>query len=152
MDRFFKWMASGLGVGYSPVAPGTMGSLLAIPLVLLLLPMPITTYLVTVITFTFVACWISDHAQIIYKELDSSYIVIDEVVGMLFTFVGQEPHWLTIATGLVLFRAFDIWKPWPCSIIDKRMKSGFGVVLDDVIAGIYANIGLWILGYYFPQI
>lgn len=152
MNRFFKLMASGFGAGYSPVASGTVGSLVAIPLVLLFLQMPVTTYLVTVITFTFMACWISDHAQLIYKEHDSHYIVIDEVVGMLFTFVGQEPHWLTIATGFILFRAFDIWKPWPCGYIDKQVKGGLGVVLDDVMAGIYANIGLWILGYYFPQI
>lgn len=152
MDRFFKWMASGLGAGYAPWASGTAGSLLAIPLVLLLLPLPVTSYLVTIITFSFMACWISDNAQLLYKEHDSHHIVIDEVAGMLFTFVGQEPHWLTIATGFILFRAFDIWKPFPCRRIDQRVKGGLGVVLDDVVAGIYANIGLWILGYYFPQL
>lgn len=152
MDRFFKMMASGLGAGYSPVASGTAGSLVAIPLVLLLLPLPMTTYLATVITFTFLAIWVSDHAQLIYKQHDSHYIVIDEIVGMLFTFVGQEPHWLTIVTGLILFRAFDIWKPFPCRRIDQRVKGGLGIVLDDVVAGIYANIGLWILGHYFPQL
>lgn len=152
MNRIIVALASGLGSGYSPVASGTAGSLVAIPLVLLLLPLPVTTYLVTIITFTFLAVWISDHAQILYKQHDSHYIVIDEIAGMLFTFVGQEPHWLTIATGFVLFRMFDIWKPWPCSYIDKHVKGGLGVVMDDVVAGIYANIGLWILGYYFPQI
>lgn len=152
MNHFFKWMASGFGAGHSPVAPGTVGSLLAIPLVLVLLPLPIPTYLVTIITFTFMACWVADNAQIIYKEHDSRHIVIDEVAGMLFTFVGQEPHWLTIVTGFILFRTFDIWKPWPCRRIDQRVKGGLGVVMDDVVAGVYANIGLWILGYYFPQI
>lgn len=152
MDRFFKWMASGLGAGYSPWASGTVGSLLAIPFVLVLLPLPVTSYLVTIITFSFMACWISDNAQLLYKEHDSHHIVIDEVAGMLFTFVGQEPHWLTIATGFILFRAFDIWKPFPCRRIDQCVKGGLGVVLDDVVAGIYANIGLWILGYYFPQL
>lgn len=152
MDRFFKWMASGLGAGYSPWASGTAGSLVAIPLVLWLLPLLVTTYLVTIITFTFLAIWVSDNAQILYKEHDSHHIVIDEIAGMLFTFVGQEPHWLTIATGFILFRTFDIWKPFPCRQIDRRVKGGLGVVLDDVVAGVYANIGLWILGYYFPQL
>jgi phosphatidylglycerophosphatase A len=152
MDRFFKIAATGLGAGYSPWAPGTMGSLVAIPLVLLLLPMPTTTYLATIITFAFLSCWVADNAQNVFKQHDSPRIVIDEVAGMLFTFVGQEMHWLTIATGFVLFRALDIWKPWPCRRIDQRVKGGLGVVLDDVVAGIYANAILWVLGYYFPQI
>ncbi len=152
MDRFFKIFATGLGAGYVPLASGTAGSLVAIPLVLLLLPLPLTTYLATIITFSFLAVWISDNAQLIYKEHDSHLIVIDEIAGMLFTFIGQEPHWLTITTGFILFRAFDIWKPFPCRRIDQRVKGGLGVVLDDVVAGIYANMVLWVLGYYFPQL
>ncbi len=152
MDRIIKILATGLGVGYSPVAPGTMGSLVAIPIVLLLLPLPVTTYIVTTITFCFLACWVSDHAQDIFKQHDSQHIVIDEIAGIMVTFIGQEMHWLTIATGFVLFRALDVWKPWPCRRIDERVKGGLGVVLDDVMAGIYANAILWALGYYFPQI
>lgn len=152
MNRIIVALASGFGAGYSPWAPGTLGSLVAIPLVMLFLPMPTTTYLATIITFSFFAVWVADNAQNIYKEHDSQHIVIDEVAGMLFVFVGQEMHWLTIATGFVLFRALDVWKPWPCRRIDQRVKGGLGVVLDDVVAGIYANAILWVLGYYFPQI
>lgn len=152
MNRFFNLIASGLGAGYVPWVPGTAGSLVAIPLALLLLPLPTTTYLATIITFAFLSVWIADRAQDIHKQHDSHLIVIDEIAGMLFVFVGQEMHWLTIATGFVLFRALDIWKPWPCRRIDQRVKGGLGVVLDDVVAGVYANMMLWILGYYFPQI
>lgn len=152
MNRIILVLSSGLGAGYLPVASGTVGSLVAIPLVLLLLPLPITTYLVTVITFGFLACWVADEATRHYRETDSSKIVIDEIAGMLLVFVGQEMHWLTIATGFVLFRVLDVWKPWPCRWIDQNLHNGTGVVLDDVIAGVYANIGLWILGYFFPQL
>lgn len=152
MNRIIVALASGLGAGYSPVAPGTVGSLVAIPLVLLLLPLPVTTYLVTAITFGFFACWVADEATRYYQQKDAPQIVIDEIAGMLFVFVGQDPNWLTIVTGYSLFRAMDIWKPWPCRWIDKNLHNGTGVVLDDIIAGVYANILLWVLGYFFPQI
>lgn len=152
MKRIILAMASGLGVGYSPVAPGTIGSLVAIPLVLLFLPLPVTTYLVTVITFGFFACWVADEATRHYRQQDASQIVIDEIAGMLCVFVGQDPQWLTLVTGFILFRALDIWKPWPCRWIDQHLHNGVGVVLDDIIAGVYANILLWVLGYFFPQI
>jgi phosphatidylglycerophosphatase A len=152
MNRIIKVLASGLGAGYSPVASGTAGSLVAIPFALLLLPLPLPTYLVTAITFAFFASWVSERARPLYGKSDPHQIVIDEVAGMLFVFVGQDPHWLTWVTGFILFRVMDIWKPFPCRWIDRNLHNGVGVVLDDVLAGIYANGVLWILGYYFPQI
>lgn len=152
MNRIIIAFASGLGTGYSPIAPGTVGSLLAIPLVLMLLVLPLTTYLVTVITFVFMACWFSEQARQIYKVNDSPKIVIDEIAGMLVVFIGQGPSLLTVITGFVLFRVLDVWKPWPCRWIDHKLHNGYGIVLDDVAAGVYANLLLWILAYFFPQI
>jgi len=151
MNRIVLALSSGLGTGYSPIAPGTMGSLLAIPFVLMLLSLPLSTYLVTVITFIFMACWISEQARQIYQVNDAPQVVIDEIAGMLVVFIGQDPSMITVITGFILFRVMDIWKPWPCRWFDKKMHNGYGIVLDDVVAGVYANLLLWVLVYFFPQ-
>lgn len=151
MDRFFKLAGSGLGLGYSPYAPGTCGTLLGIPFILLFAALPLTTYLVTLITLIILACWIADHAQTLFNEPDSGKIVIDEVIGMICAMVGHDTSWLTVVTAFVIFRAMDIWKPFPARWLDRHMHNGAGVVLDDVVAGVYANILLWILIYFFPQ-
>ena len=152
MNRIIIALASGLGAGYSPVAPGSVGSLIAIPLVLSFLALPLTTYIATVNTFIFMSYWVSDQARQIYKVNDAPQIVIDEIAGMLLVFIGQDPGLLTIATGFLIFRVLDVWKPWPCRWIDTQLHNGYGIVLDDVVAGLYANALLWILGYFFPQI
>jgi phosphatidylglycerophosphatase A len=132
------FFATWLGTGYSPIASGTVGTLAAIPLYLLWGNLPILQYLLLLIALTLFSCWVSGKAEVIFNEKDSGKIVIDEVVGYLITMAGVPLSWVSVVLGFFLFRFFDIVKVPPANIIDRRLKNGFGVVLDDVVAGIYA--------------
>lgn len=126
------------GTGFSPVASGTVGTLAAIPLFLLVGRLPLPHYLILLFLLTIFSCWVSDKAEAIFNEKDSGKIVIDEVVGYLVTMTGASISLTAIILGFFLFRFFDIVKVPPANLIDRRLKNGFGVVMDDVVAGIYA--------------
>jgi len=145
MRRFVIIFATWWGTGYSPIASGTVGTLAAIPLYLLLARVPIPYYLLLLIPLTLFSCWISDRAETIFNEKDSGKIVIDEVVGYLVTMTGAPPSLSSVILGFFLFRFFDIVKVPPANIIDRRMENGWGVVLDDVVAGMYACAMLHLL-------
>ncbi|HEX2769005.1 MAG TPA: phosphatidylglycerophosphatase A [Geobacteraceae bacterium] len=145
MRRFVILFATWWGTGYSPIASGTVGTLAAIPLYLLLVRLPILYYLLSLIPLTLFSCWIAGKAETIFNEKDSGKIVIDEVVGYLITMIGASPTWSSVILGFFMFRFFDIVKVPPANIIDRRMKNGWGVVLDDVVAGLYACLLLHIL-------
>jgi phosphatidylglycerophosphatase A len=145
MRRFVILFATWWGTGYSPIASGTVGTLAAIPLYLLLVRLPIPYYLLSLIPLFLFSCWVSDRAETIFNEKDSGKIVIDEVVGYLVTMTGIPLSWGSVILGFFLFRFFDIVKVPPANIIDRRMKNGWGVVLDDVVAGLYACLLLHIL-------
>jgi phosphatidylglycerophosphatase A len=138
MRGFVILFSTWWGTGYSPVASGTVGTLAAIPLYLILAGLPIPYYLLSLISLTIFSCWVSGRAEAIFNEKDSGKIVIDEVVGYLVTMTGVSLSLPAIILGFFLFRFFDIVKVPPANIIDRRMKNGFGVVMDDVAAGIYA--------------
>lgn len=138
MKRFVILTATWWGSGFSPFASGTVGTLAAIPLYLLLARLPLSSYLGTLTVLFFLACWVSGEAERIFGEKDSGKIVIDEVVGFLVTMVAVAPSWQRILAGFLLFRFFDIVKVPPASFFDRRMKNGWGVVLDDVVAGLYS--------------
>jgi len=140
MNRFFLILATGFGVGYSPVAPGTLGTLVAIPIYYFLSENPSPLYEITLIGFFFLSVWISENAEVFFRKKDDSRIVIDEMMGFLITMLWVPKTTLFIIFGFILFRFFDILKPFPIRHLEKRLKGGFGVVLDDVMAGIYANI------------
>ena len=142
-------LATGFGVGYSPIAPGTMGTLLSIPIYLFLSQIPSPLYELTLLTFFFLASWISEQAQKYWATRDDQRIVIDEMMGFLITMLWIPRTIFFISMGLILFRFFDILKPFPIRRLEKRWKGGFGVVLDDVAAGVYVNIILQIISYYF---
>ena len=142
-----KGLASGLGLGYSPVAPGTAGSLLGIPLFWMISSLPWPVYLLTIVTFSCLAMIISDHGERLFNEKDCPCIVIDEVAGMLFTYFLISPTILHIILGFLLFRFFDIAKPFPANWFQNHLPGGIGVVADDLAAGIYANIVLLVLMY-----
>ncbi|MGH7917627.1 MAG: phosphatidylglycerophosphatase A family protein, partial [Candidatus Binataceae bacterium] len=91
------------------------------------------------------ACWIAGKAETIFGRHDSPHIVIDEVLGMLAAMFMNPTGWPFLLGSFLLFRFFDILKPFPASVIDRRVRGGFGVMLDDVAAGIYANIVLQVL-------
>lgn len=145
MRRFVILSATWFGTGFSPVASGTVGTLAAIPFYLLLARLPLSLYLLTLVAFFFYACWASDRAEIIFGEKDSGKIVIDEVIGFLITMTGVSVSWQGVVAGFFLFRFFDITKIPPARYFDRRVKNGYGVVLDDVVAGIYAAFSLHLL-------
>jgi phosphatidylglycerophosphatase A len=144
LNRFFLLFATGLGVGYSPIAPGTLGTLIAIPVYYFLSEIPSPLYEITFIGFFFLSVWISENAEIFFGKKDDPRIVIDEIMGFLITMLWVPKTTLFIVLGFFLFRFFDIVKPPPIRL-SERAKGGYGVVLDDVLAGVYANIVLHLL-------
>lgn len=145
MNLFIKLLATWWGSGYAPVASGTFGTLAAIPFYLVLARLSLPLYLLTLTAFFFLACWVSGRAELIFNEKDSGKIVIDEVVGYLMTMTAIPFDWRYVIAGFFLFRLFDIVKPPPASWFDRTMKNGYGVVLDDVAAGVYAWLCLLLL-------
>jgi phosphatidylglycerophosphatase A len=145
MNRFFLIIATGFGVGYSPVAPGTLGTLVAIPIYYFLSDIPSPLYEITLIGFFFLSVWISENAQIFFGKKDDQRIVIDEIIGFLITMLWIPKTTRFIIIGFILFRFFDILKPIPIRRIERKFRGGFGVVLDDVVAGVYANIILHLI-------
>ena len=138
MRRFVILCATWGGTGFSPVASGTVGTLGAIPFYLALARLPLPLYLLTTLAFTLFACWVSGHAETVFGEKDSGKIVIDEVAGYLVTMIALPSSWQAVVAGFFLFRLFDIVKPQPARWFDRSLKNGYGVVLDDIAAGLYA--------------
>jgi phosphatidylglycerophosphatase A len=146
-DRVAIVIASWFGSGFAPKAPGTVGSLAALPLIWPLLYFSPLWLVVVVTIFLFLAgIWAAGVAGRAWGKVDHGSIVIDEVVGMVlavsvpFYLLGQWADMLMVAAvSFMTFRCFDIAKPWPVSLIDRRMKTGMGVMLDDVAAGLYAG-------------
>ncbi len=142
-------LSLGFGSGLAPYAPGTFGTLAAIPLYLLISPLSLTAYLMITISAFIVgvyACGITSSAL---GQHDHSGIVWDEVVGYLITMIALPDGWVWILAGFVLFRLFDIIKPWPIGWVDKRMSGGLGIMFDDVLAGFFALITLHLIHYFF---
>ena len=138
MRSFVIVAATWFGTGFSPFASGTVGTLGAIPLYLALARLPLPLYLLTTVAFTLFACWIAGHGEALWGEHDSGKIVIDEVAGYLVTMIALPPSWQAVTVGFLMFRLFDILKPQPARWFDRSLKNGYGVVLDDIAAGIYA--------------
>lgn len=142
------WIASGFGSGFSPIASGTVGSAVALIPWLALRELDWLSYAVVVAVAFAIGVWAS---QIVIRRLgveDPSVVVWDEFVGQWITLaplVVAPRGWPWIVAGFVLFRVFDVWKPWPASWADRAVKGGFGAMLDDVIAGAYAAIALVLL-------
>ncbi len=149
MRRLIIFFATGFYSGYAPIAPGTAGS--AVGLVVIWLAFgplwersPALCLIVFAILFA-IACWISDRAEKIFDQHDDSRIVIDEVLGMAATMFGNPLTFPYMMLGFLLFRISDVIKPWPASLIDRKMRNGAGVMLDDLAAAIYANIVLHVI-------
>lgn len=151
MRRFIMILATACCAGKVPYAPGTAGTVVGLILYFLIGGLSAPVYLVTVIAFIFLAAWVSTGAQEIFGVQDPSEIVIDEVVGFLVTMAFHKYDFSLALGGFVLFRIFDIVKPYPIKWIERRFLSGWGVVLDDVAAGIYANAALWFFGLMIPN-
>ncbi|MGO9603255.1 MAG: phosphatidylglycerophosphatase A [Candidatus Binataceae bacterium] len=149
MRALIIFFATGAYSGYSPVAPGTAGSVVGLVVIWfgfgpLWNYSPMLALAVFAIAFV-IGCWISGRAEVIFDEHDSSKIVLDEVLGMVATMFGNPLTPLWMMAGFVLFRVFDVIKPFPAGLIDREVGGGAGVMLDDLAAAIYANIVLQIL-------
>lgn len=131
-------------VGYFPYAPGTLGTLAAVPLYYIISGLPYYLYISFTVLFIILSVWASGIAEGIYGEKDPGYIVADEVSGYLVTMTLVPLTLTNVVIGFFLFRLFDIVKP-PPSRQSERLKGGLGVVMDDVVAGVYANILLQII-------
>lgn len=131
-------LAFGFGSGLSPKAPGTAGTVLAIPLYLLMAQCPPTLYLALVIAAFLLGIYLCGRTARDLGVHDHSGIVWDEFVGFWIAMFMAPPGWLWIILGFALFRLFDIWKPWPIRLLDKSVHGGLGIMLDDVLAGVYA--------------
>jgi phosphatidylglycerophosphatase A len=150
MNRFFLLIATGFGVGYSPIAPGTLGTLVAIPIYYFLSEIHSPLYEITLVGFFFLSVWITENAERFFGKKDDQRIVIDEIMGFLITMLWVPKTLPFITMGFFLFRFFDILKPFPIRRMEKKLKGGFGVVLDDVMAGVYANIILHLIVRFYP--
>lgn len=137
------WLAYGFGAGLSPTAPGTLGTLVAIPLYLLLAQLPSMLYLGAVAVAIAVGIWACGKVAAEIGEDDPQAIVWDEVVGFLVAMAAAPVVSLSwIIIGFLLFRLFDIYKPWPVSWAQERFRGGLGIVADDLIAGAMAWVVL----------
>ncbi len=139
------FIAFGLGAGASPYAPGTMGTLLAVPLVWLMSGMPVIGYLLVTFLLYAAGVWVSARTSNDMGVHDHSGIVIDEMVGYLITMILVPVNIWTVTVGFLVFRFFDIVKPWPIRWLDKRVKGGTGIMIDDVLAGIFSLVVLQLL-------
>ena len=144
MRKIILFLASGFGSGYLPAVPGTWGSLVGLLLywpLQRLAPLPLVA---TVFTLAILSCWIAGLAEKFLGAKDPGIIVIDEIAGIFFSLIFVPFSWKTAVAGFFLFRIFDIWKPFPARLIQDKLPGGWGVVGDDLMAGIYANLVLQI--------
>lgn len=147
------FFAFGFGTGLSRYAPGTVGSLVGIPLYLGLAWLPLPVFVIVVVALFLFGVWCCDVSTRHLGVHDHGGIVWDEVVGMLIALFAVPATLLHLALGFLLFRLFDILKPWPIGWVDKHVDGGFGIMIDDVIAGAMACVSLHlILAYVVPLI
>jgi phosphatidylglycerophosphatase A len=136
------WIATGAGAGFSPVAPGTVGTLVAVLPWLALRDLPLPLYALALIAGFALGVWASNWVIDAIRVQDPSVVVWDEFIGLWIALLAAPAGWSWLLVGFLLFRAFDILKPWPVSWADRRVKRGIGVMLDDALAGLYALLVL----------
>lgn len=132
------------GIGQIPVAPGTVATVVAgVPAAWLLSLMSLPMAVGVLVVLFLIACRAADLAEKQAGRVDPGEIVIDELVGYLVTMIGLPFGWKSALLGFLLFRCFDIVKPWPVSLFNKDQAGGIWIVLDDVAAGVYAHLIVW---------
>ena len=148
-DRDVLFLATGGGSGYSPYAPGTVGSFVALPLGWLLSHWPTGPSLVVVVTFSVAAIYVAHRAAALLNRADPRAVVIDEIAGVLVACLGLRLSFSGCLINLLIFRIFDVLKPFPIGWMDRRLKGGVGIVADDLAAGLLTNLtyraGVWLL-------
>lgn len=142
------WLATGFGSGLSPFAPGTVGTLAAIPFYLLMMYLPLSVYIAVTIVAAVAGIWICQSATKAIGQDDHGSIVWDEFVGFWITMVAAPKGLLWLLAGFLIFRVFDIIKPWPIRWLDRYVKGGLGIMVDDVLAGVFGLLVMQVLGYF----
>jgi phosphatidylglycerophosphatase A len=149
-DKFVLFLATGFGSGYSPIAPGTAGSIVGVAFFCLLHGSP-TAYLAATVAFTLIGMPVSTRAEILLNEKDSKKIVIDEIAGQLIALYMAPFTLVAVLAGFALFRLFDVSKVWPVNRMEE-LPAGYGVMMDDIVAGFFALAILQIFLYYLNHI
>lgn len=140
LDWIAVIFATGFGSGYSPIAPGTAGTLVAVPIYIFLTTyckVSLIFYLSITLAVIILGSLAAHRAGKHFGLIDAGHIVIDEIAGFLLSMTAISLSWPSLILGFGLFRLFDILKPWPASYFDRKVANGFGVVMDDVMAGLY---------------
>lgn len=132
------FLSLGFGSGLAPKAPGTFGTLAGIPVYLLLQPLPLAEYLFATALLALLGIWLCGYTARALGVHDHGGIVWDEIVGLLVTMIAVPLDWRWLLAGFLLFRLFDILKPWPIRWLDRRVGGGFGIMVDDLLAGLFA--------------
>lgn len=141
MNSFAKFIATAFGAGYMPVAPGTAGTAVAVPIAWLCAPLSWWQFALVTIAVTLIAVWAADRADRAWGTHDCQKIVIDEVAGYLTTMVlVDRGHWAPLVVGFVVFRIYDSVKPPPVRWFEDHLPGGWGVVLDDSAAGVLGMV------------
>lgn len=146
-DKIIIFFASGFYVGKLPIAPGTWGSLLAIPLFWPLSLLPFFSQVLTLVFLFGISVWLSSEASKILVKNDPSMVVIDEIMGMFTALTGAAFSGFYILWAFIFFRIFDIFKPFPIRWLEKKFSGGLGIILDDIVAGIFANLSWRLIEY-----
>jgi phosphatidylglycerophosphatase A len=143
-DQIIKILATGFGAGLSPVAPGTAGTVVGVLICLFCYPLAWPLRLLFVVAISAVSIYVAGQAETLYGKTDDQRIVIDEIAGLQVTMLPVAITGLHLCLAFVLFRIFDIWKPFPLDRLQK-LPGGWGVVVDDLGAGIYGGLILFLL-------
>lgn len=150
IKRPVHFLAFGFGAGLAPQAPGTFGTLVAVPIYLLIMHLPVPVYLCVLAVMTGAGIWLCGRTTKDLGVHDHGGIVWDEIVGYLLTLTAVPPAWWNMLLAFVLFRLFDILKPWPISWFDKRVSGGLGIMADDIVAALMALPILHLINYLLP--
>lgn len=140
MSRWVYWIATGFGAGKSPIAPGTAGSLVGLVLVWLLRPVSPFIYIALTALVLGLGWYCAEKVEAAEGVKDSPKIVIDEIAGMMVSAFLLPPQLAYLVGAFFLFRILDILKPFPARWLERNLSGGAGVMLDDIAAGIYANL------------
>ena len=143
------WLATGFGSGLSPFAPGTVGTLAAIPFYWLMSYLPLSGYIAVTVVAAIAGIWICQSATKAIGQDDHGSIVWDEFVGFWITMIAAPKGLLWLLAGFLIFRFFDIIKPWPIRWLDRYVKGGLGIMVDDVLAGLFGLLVMQIGVYCF---
>jgi phosphatidylglycerophosphatase A len=144
-EKSVMFLATGCLVGKIPLAPGTVGTIWGLPLCFVLSKIDFFSAIFCTVIFIFFAVRVAHQAEKILGEKDAGCIVIDEIAGLMVTLSGLPFNMISAVAGFLVFRFFDIMKPFPIRFLEKNFSGGAGIVLDDVAAGICSNVSLRVL-------